>query len=178
MVQTTDAMSSSPYVGIAADIDVVVVITDHRQARCRIDRVHVAFLMWRVEIPAGTRRDGKLVFVWHQECYDRRCVVAGRGGICLRAADGAIHAASVGRWAASAPSARTMVYLRVTLDARVQMEYPGDEMADEQFRQAYYGTDRKPIVERTEQIQAHGLAERGLCRLRAQATADEQTLAC
>lgn len=34
------------------------------------------------------------------------------------------------------------------------MEYPGDEMTDEQFRQMYYVPHRLPIVERRAQLRA------------------------
>lgn len=49
---------------------------------------------------------------------------------------------------------RSIEFVRTTLDDWIQLEYPGDEMSDEQFRAAYYGTHREPIVDRGEQIEA------------------------
>ncbi|WP_415867714.1 DUF5623 domain-containing protein [Burkholderia ubonensis] len=49
---------------------------------------------------------------------------------------------------------RSIEFVRTTPDDWVQLEYPGDEMSDEQFRAAYYGTHREPIVDRGEQIEA------------------------
>lgn len=49
---------------------------------------------------------------------------------------------------------RAIAIVRTTLDDWVQMEYPGDEMTDEQFRAAYYGTHRDPIVDLGRQIEA------------------------
>ncbi|MDN7431389.1 DUF5623 domain-containing protein [Burkholderia sp. AU45388] len=49
---------------------------------------------------------------------------------------------------------RSIAFVRTTLDDWIQMEYPGDEMSDEQFRAAYYGTHAAPIVDRARQIEA------------------------
>jgi hypothetical protein len=49
---------------------------------------------------------------------------------------------------------RSIAIVRTTLDNWVQLEYPGDEMTDEQFRAAYYGTHREPIIDRSRQIDA------------------------
>lgn len=48
-----------------------------------------------------------------------------------------------------------VAYLRTTLDDWLMMEYPTEqEMTSEQFRQAYYGEHREPIIERKKQIEA------------------------
>lgn len=45
--------------------------------------------------------------------------------------------------------------LRSTLDDWLQMEYPSEEeMSSEQFRQAYYGEHREPILEQAKQVAA------------------------
>ncbi|MGT0193805.1 DUF5623 domain-containing protein [Burkholderia pyrrocinia] len=49
---------------------------------------------------------------------------------------------------------RSIGFVRTTLDDWIHLEYPGDEMSDEQFRAAYYGTHREPIVDRGRQIEA------------------------
>ena len=49
---------------------------------------------------------------------------------------------------------KAIMYIRTTLDDWLQMEYPGEEMTDEQFREAYYGTHREPIVDRVKQLDA------------------------
>ncbi|RQQ00418.1 hypothetical protein DF164_29725 [Burkholderia stagnalis] len=51
-------------------------------------------------------------------------------------------------------SRRSIEFVRTTLDDWIQMEYPGDEMSDEQFRAAYYGTRTEPLVDRDRQIDA------------------------
>lgn len=49
---------------------------------------------------------------------------------------------------------RSIEFVRTTLDDWIQLEYPGDQMSDEQFRAAYYGTHQEPIVDRGRQIEA------------------------
>lgn len=49
---------------------------------------------------------------------------------------------------------RSIEFIRTTLDDWIQLEYPGDEMSDEQFRAAYYGAHQEQIVNRDSQIEA------------------------
>lgn len=54
------------------------------------------------------------------------------------------------------PGSQRNVVMRIrsSLDDWLHMEYPGDEMTDEQFHEAYYGTHREPIVGHDKQVEA------------------------
>lgn len=98
---------------------------------------------YRGALPYGSRSGGK-ASKWRPaqrmtlECH-----------LKLGALLGALEASKLPRGASAA-----IMYLRVTLDDWVQMEYPGDEMTDEQFRQMYYGPQRHAIAERVSQLRA------------------------
>ncbi|RAR26159.1 hypothetical protein DP092_26295 [Pseudomonas sp. MDMC224] len=52
------------------------------------------------------------------------------------------------------PQRKAIMRIRTTLDDWLQMEYPGEEMTDEQFGDAYYGTHREPMVDRVNQLES------------------------
>ena len=103
--------------------------------------------------PRGVERNGALPYGARSGGVESRWRPAKRMPLDMHLTVGPLlHALDNDRF--PGPQRKAIMRIRTTLDDWLQMEYPGEEMTDEQFGDAYYGTHREPMVDRVNQLES------------------------